>query len=260
MLGVTIGDIVGSRFEFANNRNTKFDLFDKSSDFTDDTVCSVAVAEWVLSGCGDDLVEIMRMWGNRYPNPVGAYGFRFGCWLDDDNPEPYGSWGNGSAMRVSAVGWAFRTLEETLEYAKKSAEITHNHPEGIKGAQAVAAAIFWARMGKDKAFIREQITEQFGYDLNMTCDDIRPHYQFDKSCQGTVPQAIVAFLDSDDFEHAIRLAVSLGGDSDTLAAITGAVAEAFYGIPQNLREQALAILPRDMAELLLRFELSFQAA
>lgn len=163
-------------------------------------------------------------------------------------------------MRVSAVGWAFDTLEETLIYAKKSAEITHNHADGIKGAQAVAAAVFWARTGVSKADIRQNITQQFGYDLSETCDEIRPSYRFNESCQGTVPQAIIAFLESDDFEHTIRLAVSLGGDTDTLAAITGAIAEAFYGILAALLEQALAILPQDIAEIFLAAEQKFQAA
>ena len=162
-------------------------------------------------------------------------------------------------MRVSAVGWAFSTLEETLHFAEQSAAVTHNHPEGIKGAQTVAAAIFWARTGMGKPQLKENITRQFGYDLSQSCDQIRPHYHFNESCQDTVPQAVTAFLESDDFEHAIRLAVSLGGDSDTLAAITGSIAEAYYGIPASMREHALAILPRRIAETLLTFESQYQA-
>ena len=162
-------------------------------------------------------------------------------------------------MRVSAVGWAFATLEETLHFSEQSAIVTHNHPEGIKGAQAVAAAIFWARTGIGKAQIKENITRQFGYDLSQSCDQIRPHYHFNESCQETVPQAITAFLESDDFEHAIRLAVSLGGDSDTLVAITGSIAEAYHGIPASMREHALAILSRRIAETLLTFESQYQA-
>ena len=162
-------------------------------------------------------------------------------------------------MRVSAVGWAFATLEETLHFAEQSAIVTHNHPEGIKGAQAVAAAIFWARTGMGKAQIKENITRQFGYDLSQSCDQIRPHYHFNESCQETVPQAVTAFLESDDFEHAIRLAVSLGGDSDTLATIAGSIAEAYHGIPVSMREHALAILPRRIAETLLTFESQYQA-
>ena len=259
MLGAVIGDIAGSRFEFDNYRHTDFDIFSPDSDFTDDTICTVAIADWVLQGCNDHLASILQGWCRAYPCPKGAYGGRFSQWIEWKDPEPYNSWGNGSAMRVSAVGWAFATLEETLHFAEQSAAVTHNHPEGIKGAQAVAAAIFWARTGMGKAQIKENITRQFGYDLSQSCDQIRPHYHFNESCQETVPQAITAFLESDDFEHAIRLAVSLGGDSDTLAAITGSIAEAYYGIPASMREHALAILPRCIAETLLTFESKYQA-
>ena len=259
MLGAVIGDIAGSRFEFDNYRYTDFDIFSPDSDFTDDTICTVAIADWVLQGCNDHLASILQGWCRAYPCPKGAYGGRFSQWIEWKDPEPYNSWGNGSAMRVSAVGWAFATLEETLHFAEQSAAVTHNHPEGIKGAQAVAAAIFWARTGMGKAQIKENITRQFGYDLSQSCDQIRPHYHFNESCQETVPQAVTAFLESDDFEHAIRLAVSLGGDSDTLAAITGSIAEAYYGIPASMREHALAILPRCIAETLLTFESKYQA-
>ena len=259
MLGAVIGDIAGSRFEFDNYRHTDFDIFSPDSDFTDDTICTVAIADWVLQGCNDNLASILQSWCRAYPCPKGAYGGRFSQWIEWKDPEPYNSWGNGSAMRVSAVGWAFATLEETLHFAEQSAIVTHNHPEGIKGAQAVAATIFWARTGMGKAQIKENITRQFGYDLSQSCDQIRPHYHFNESCQETVPQAITAFLESDDFEHAIRLAVSLGGDSDTLAAITGSIAEAYYGIPTAMREHALAILPRRITETLLTFESQYQA-
>lgn len=259
MLGAVIGDIAGSRFEFDNYRHTDFDIFSPDSDFTDDTICTVAIADWVLQGCNDHLASILQGWCRAYPCPKGAYGGRFSQWIEWKDPEPYNSWGNGSAMRVSAVGWAFATLEETLHFAEQSAAVTHNHPEGIKGAQAVAAAIFWARTGMGKAQIKENITRQFGYDLSQSCDQIRPHYHFNESCQETVPQAVTAFLESDDFKHAIRLAVSLGGDSDTLAAITGSIAEAYYGIPASMREHALAILPRCIAETLLTFESKYQA-
>lgn len=224
MLGAVIGDIAGSRFEFDNYRHTNFDIFSPNSDFTDDTICTVTIANWVLQGCNDNLASILQGWCRAYPCPKGAYGGRFSQWIEWKEPEPYNSWGNGSAMRVSAVGWAFATLEENMHFAEQSAIVTHNHPEGIKGAQAVAAAIFWARTGMGKVQIKENITRQFGYDLSQSCDQIRPHYHFNESCQETVPQAITAFLESDDFEHAIRLAVSLGGDSDTLAAITGSIA------------------------------------
>ena len=242
MLGAVIGDIAGSRFEFDNYRHTDFDIFSPDSNFTDDTICTVAIADWVLQGYSDNLASILQGWCRAYPCPKGAYGGRFSQWIEWKDPEPYNSWGNGSAMRVSAVGWAFATLEETLHFSEQSAIVTHNHPEGIKGAQAVAAAIFWARTGIGKAQIKENITRQFGYDLSQSCDQIRPYYHFNESCQETVLQAITAFLESDDFEHAIRLAVSLGGDSDTLAAITGSIAEAYHGIPTAMREHALAIL------------------
>lgn len=253
MLGAAIGDIIGSRFEFANHKHTEFPLFSPECGFTDDTVCTAAVAEWVQAGCHEDLTAVMRAWCRRYPNPRGSYGASFKKWIAQENPRPYGSWGNGSAMRVSAVGWSFDTLDETLQYARISAEISHNHPEGIKGAQAVAAAIFWARTGKNKVFIRQTVADRFDYDLTRSCDEIRPVYTFDSSCAGSVPQAITAFLESSSFEHAVRLAVSLGGDSDTLAAIAGSIAEAYYRhIPEAIKRQALAILPNDIAEVLLR--------
>ena len=166
MLGAVIGDIAGSRFEFDNYRHTDFDIFNRYSDFTDDTICTVAIADWVLQGCNDNLASILQVWCRAYPCPKGAYGGRFSQWIEWKDPEPYNSWGNGSAMRVSAVGWAFATLKETLHFAEQSAIVTHNHPEGIKGAQAVAAAIFWARTGMEKAQIKENITRQFGYDLS----------------------------------------------------------------------------------------------
>ncbi len=249
MLGATIGDIVGSRFERHNYKNTDFELFTSHCRFTDDTVCTVAVAEWALSGFQNDLVTIMRKWGNKYPN--AGYGGTFYHWLDPNvDPQPYNSWGNGSAMRVSAVGWLCDDLESVLKFAKQSAEITHNHPEGIKGAQAVAAAIFLARAGESKAVIKTFIEQTFGYNLNQTCDEIRPVYQFDVSCQGSVPQAIIAFLESDNFENAIRLAVSLGGDSDTLAAIAGSIAEAFYPVPEEMKQIAAHFLPQEMWDIL----------
>ena len=173
MLGAVIGDIAGSRFEFDNYRHTDFDIFNRYSDFTDDTICTVAIADWVLQGCIDNLALILQGWCRTYPCPKGAYGGRFSQWIEWEDPEPYNSWGNGSAMRVSAVGWAFTTLEETLHFAEQSAIVTHNHPEGIKGAQAVAATIFWARTGMSKAKIKENITRQFGYDLSQSCDQIR---------------------------------------------------------------------------------------
>ena len=184
MLGAVIGDIAGSRFEFDNYRHTDFDIFSPDSDFTDDTICTVAIADWVLQGCNDNLASILQGWCRAYPCAKGAYGGRFSQWIEWKDPEPYNSWGNGSAMRVSAVGWTFATLEETLHFAEQSAIVTHNHPEGIKGAQAVAAAIFWARTGISKAQIKENITRQFGYDLSQSCDQNPPALSFQRKLSG----------------------------------------------------------------------------
>lgn len=258
MLGALIGDTIGSVYEFHNIKTTEFPLFSTKSTFTDDSVMTMAVAEWLLKGkerTMDDLEEAMVSLARRFPNR--GYGGGFYRWLffpnelrsydgqrSDGLRHPYGSFGNGSAMRVSAVGWFFDTLEETEFWAKKSAEITHNHPEGIKGAQATAAAIYMARTGSTKEDIREYIVSRYGYDLSRTCDEIRPTYRFNETCQETVPQAIVAFLESTDFESCIRLGVSLGGDTDTLCAIAGAIAEAFYGsIPEQIVKHEWELLP-----------------
>lgn len=251
ILGAVIGDIVGSRFEFDNYRGKDFELLTENSGFTDDSICTAAVAEWAAGGCFGDLALIMQRWCRRYPS-VG-YGTNFNTWIWSEPPKPYDSWGNGAAMRVSPVAWMFDTLSDTLNAACDSATITHNHPEGIKGAQATAAAIFWARTGENKAFIRENISGLFGYDLSKSCDEIRPVYFFNESCQDTVPQAITAFLESDGFEDAVRLAVSLGGDSDTLAAITGSVAEAYYrALPRQIVSRVLDILPEEVTDVLSR--------
>ena len=253
LCGAIAGDIIGSVYEFRSFKETTFPLFSDSSGYTDDTVMTVANAEWLLSG--DSLLGIMQDFGNRYP---AGYGGMFWEWLHAYDPQPYNSWGNGSAMRVSPVGWAFDTLEETLEAARQSAEITHNHPEGIKGAQATAACIFLARTGKSKQEIKEYIEDYFGYDLSRTCDEIRPTYQFNESCQGTVPESIIAFLESTDYESAIRLAVSLGGDADTMGAITGCIAEAFYGgVPDHIRKEVLKILPNEFIEVMRKFYQKF---
>jgi ADP-ribosylglycohydrolase len=222
------------------------------TNYTDDSVMTVAVANWLLTDkdlTEDALCASMRTYAHQFRCPMGGYGGNFYRWLFSSNMKAYNSWGNGAAMRVSAIGWAFDTLEKTLEVAKLSAAVTHNHPEGIKGAQATAAAIFLARNGKSKEEIKTYITETFGYDLNRTCDDIRPTYTFDVSCQGTVPQAIIAFLDSTDFENALRLGVSLGGDSDTLTCITGGISEAFYGgVPEPIKQKVLERLTEGLAE------------
>ena len=249
ILGAIAGDIIGSIYEFNSTKNVDFLLLSESSVYTDDTVMTVANADWLLSG--DALKGVMLDYGNRY---AAGYGGWFFSWLWSENPQPYNSWGNGSAMRVSPVGWAFETLEETLEAAKKSAEVTHDHPEGIKGAQATAACIYWARKGKTKQQIKEYVESLFGYDLSRTCDEIRPTYEFEPSCQKTVPESIIAFLESTDFESAIRLAVSLGGDADTMGSITGGIAEAFYGgVPEHIRKEVLKRLPDEFIEVMEKF-------
>ena len=254
LLGAIAGDMIGSVYEFNPCKSIDFPLFSEFSDYTDDTVMTVANAEWLLSG--KDLVCIMQNLGNRYPD--AGYGGMFYSWLNFYDPRPYNSWGNGSAMRVSPIGWAFDTLEETLEAAKRSAEVTHNHPEGIKGAQAVAACIYLARKGKKKQEIKGYVESTFGYYLDRTCDEIRMYYRFDESCQGTVPESIVAFLESTDFESAIRLTVSLGGDADTMGAITGGIAEAYYGgVPENIRMEVLKRLPNEFVNTMWMFTQKF---
>ena len=275
MLGAIIGDMVGSVYEFANTKRTDFPFFSERSTYTDDSIMTVAVAAWLVSDKTHShavLENKMVSYAEEYPHPMGGYGGGFAQWLF--RPErlvdyrtgemagrrvPYNSWGNGSAMRVSAVGWMFDTLEETERVAKISAEITHDHPEGIKGAQATAAAIFLARTGSTKTEIRDYITERFNYSLYKSSDEIRREYGWEDSCQGTVPPAIRAFLDSEDFESAIRIAVSLGGDSDTLASITGGIAEAFYGyIPPQIVDEARKRLPVNFRCMLESFaEVSF---
>jgi ADP-ribosyl-[dinitrogen reductase] hydrolase len=253
MIGAIAGDIIGSIYEFDNIKTKKFPLFGKGSTYTDDSIMTIAVADWLLHG--GNLVKIMQYYGRKYPSPMGGYGGRFGRWLSEIEPKAYNSWGNGAAMRVSPVGWCFDSLEETLKVARNTAIVTHDHPEGIKGAQATATAIFLARNGKTKEFIKEFIEALFGYDLNRSCDDIRPYYKFDESCQGTVPEAIIAFLESDSYEDAIRLAVSLGGDSDTLACIAGGIAEAFYiyQMPYDIVEEVCRILDVDLLKIVEEF-------
>ncbi len=250
MLGAIAGDIVGSVYEFDQIKTKDFPLFDPRAFFTDDTVLTVAVAEAILTS--GPYAETVREIGRRYP--YAGYGGSFRRWLYTDNAPPYNSWGNGAAMRVSPVGWAFEDEEAVLREAARSAGFTHNHPEGIKGAQATALALFLARRQNTKEQIREAIASRFGYNLSRTVDDIRPTYSFDESCQGTVPEALVAFLDSTSFEDAIRNAISLGGDSDTLACITGGVAEAFYGgVPRHVREEVQKRLTPDLWDITVRF-------
>jgi ADP-ribosylglycohydrolase len=250
MLGAIAGDIIGSVHEYIGTKSTDFALFIQGSRFTDDTVLAVAVADCLLNGLG--YVDAFHQYFVAYPN--AGYGLRFFHWANSGNREPYNSYGNGSAMRVAAVGHAFDTLEEVLAQAARSAEVTHNHPEGIKGAQATAAAVFMARRGDTKPRIKESLEQMFGYNLSFSLDALRPTYQFDESCQGTVPAALVAFLESHDYEDAVRKAISLGGDADTLACITGGVAEAHYGgVPSHIARPALEILDDRLRDIVVRF-------
>jgi ADP-ribosylglycohydrolase len=243
MIGAIAGDIIGSRFEAQPIKRSDFDFFHLHCRFTDDTVLTVAVADAILRGIG--YAESLQTWARKYPN--AGYGGTFYRWIWQNDPQPYNSWGNGSAMRVSPVGFAFDAAEQVLAQAERSAAVSHNHPEGIKGAQAVALAIFLAGSGHTKTQIRSALEQRFGYDLNRTMAQIRPCYTFDVSCQGSVPEAIIAFLESTDLLSAIGNAVSLGGDSDTQGCIAGAVAEAFYGgVPNALRTFVRDKMPDDL--------------
>lgn len=255
MIGAIIGDIIGSRFEKNNIKTKDFDLFTKQSRFTDDTVLTVAIADCILSS--KEYASTVKVYGRKYPN--AGYGIAFKLWLMGLKKGAYNSWGNGSAMRVSPIGFAYNDEETVLLEAGRSAAITHNHEEGIKGAQAIAMAIFLARNGKTKRTIKEYVEEKFGYDLHRTIDEIRPNYQFDVSCQGSVPEAIIAFLESENYEDAIRTAISIGGDSDTIACIAGGIAEAFYKkIPQEIIGKANKYLPQQFRNTIEEFEQKFQ--
>lgn len=257
MYGAILGDMIGRPYEFdRGNKSKDFPLFSDESEFTDDTVMTLAVAEALLDGPADEagmqaqLVRSMQKWGRRYPR--AGYGGRFRRWLESLHPQPYGSWGNGSAMRVSAVGWLYNDLDSVRRMARLTAEVTHNHPEGIKGAEATAAAIFLARSGRSKAEIKAYIESEFGYDLSRSCDEIRPGYRHVESCQETVPEAITAFLEGESFEDVIRTAVSLGGDCDTLTCIAGSIAEGFYGVPEELKRECEARLTPELLGVLER--------
>ncbi len=253
MIGAIIGDVVGSVYEWNNIKTKDFPFFQERCFFTDDTVMTIAVAEALMNGGEkEDFIDAMKKYGRMYPD--AGYGGRFGAWLLSDGREPYHSWGNGSAMRTAAVGWYFDSLERTRGVAALAAGVTHDHPEGIKGAESTVSAIFLARTGHSKAEIKEYVEREFGYDLSRTLDEIRPGYRFNESCQETVPQAIIAFLESTDFEDAIRNAISLGGDSDTLAAITGGIAEAAYGVPQWMKDQAWEYLDEPLRDVLRRWK------
>lgn len=239
MIGAIAGDIIGSAYEWHSTKSLDFELFTPQSTFTDDTVLTVAVADCILHNKG--YAETFKEYGRRYLD--AGYGGMFNRWLHAPGSAPYNSYGNGSAMRVSPVGFAFNTIDEVLREAQRTAEVTHNHPEGIKGAQAIALAIFLARTGKEKKEIAGHIEKQFGYNLHQKLDEIRPGYQFDETCQGSVPQAIIAFLESMNYEDAVRKAISLGGDSDTLACMAGGIAQAYYGeIPKYIIQKARQLL------------------
>lgn len=256
MYGAILEDIIGSPFEFDRGDKTKdFKLFSRRSHFTDDSVMTLAVCEALLKvgqdatvkEIEDTVISSMQSWGRRYPHE--GYGGYFRRWLTARHPEPYNSFGNGSAMRVSAAGWLYDSLEKTRVVAKATANVTHNHPEGIKGAEATASAIFMARNGSSKEEIKKYIENEFHYDLNRTLDEIRPSFHMDETCQKTVPEAIIAFLEARDFEDAIRNAVSLGGDTDTLGAITGSIAEAYFGISETLISECRNRINKDMRDV-----------
>ena len=250
MLGAIAGDVIGSVYEAHPIKSMDFPLFGRESQFTDDTVLTVATAYSILEKC--DYAEAFRTFGRRYPR--AGYGGAFYHWLFSSQSGPYNSWGNGSAMRVSPVGFAFESVDAVLEEAERSASVTHNHPEGIKGAQATALAVFLARKGENKYSIRDDIEKRFTYDLSRTLDDIRPGYRFEVSCEGSVPESITAFLESKDFEDAVRKAVSLGGDSDTMACIAGGIAHAFYGkIPEEIVANVRERLPDEFLGIIDRF-------
>lgn len=261
MIGAILGDIIGSPYEFDRGNKTKdFPLFSRYSTYTDDSVMTLAVGsafldaqpdasdEWILT----NLAARMRQFGKQYPH--AGYGGMFRRWLRNPDCKAYNSFGNGSAMRVSSVAWLYHDMDAVRHAARLSAEVTHNHPEGMKGAEATASAIFLARTGHSKEEIKEYIEREFGYALNRTCDDIRPHYHHTETCMETVPEAITAFLEGNSFEDVIRTAVSLGGDCDTLTAIAGSIAEGFYGVPAELKEECYNRLPEPLRKILLEFE------
>ena len=267
MLGAIIGDIVGSIYEFDNIKTKDFPFFEEGMDYTDDSILTIATADWLLHGGQPG--EYYYRYATKYPEPMGAYGGGFKYWVHCCSPnriaKPYNSCGNGSAMRVAAVGWAFETEEETLAAAKVSSECTHNHPEGIKGAQATALCIFMARHGATAADIRKRITDEFGYDLSLSVDQIRGRYSWQGldgagnggTCQGSVPQAIICALEAKDYEDAIRNVISIGGDSDTIGSITGGIAEALFGIPQEIRQEGLGYLTDDLRAVVEEFETKY---
>ncbi|NEQ52665.1 MAG: ADP-ribosylglycohydrolase family protein [Leptolyngbya sp. SIO3F4] len=256
MLGAIAGDIIGSVYEFESQKTKNFPLFTDQSIFTDDTILTVAVADVLIHG--GTYTAAFKRYYQRYPNPCGGYGARFQAWAASIDSQPYNSWGNGAAMRVSPVAYVHQNLTAVLLSAKQTAVATHNHPEGIKGAQATASAIFLARQGQSKENIKQYVETMFGYDLSRSLEQIRPDYQFNESCQETVPQAIIAFLESTSFTDAIRNAVSLGGDADTLTCITGSIAEAFYGeIPEAITDHVWRLLPDHLKTIIVQFKAAY---
>ena len=260
MYGAILGDIVGCPYEFTVSPKVKnFPLFIRESKFTDDTVMTIAIADALINNdvCSENtiknaVIDCMHKWGHKYPNE--SYGGRFSDWLFNKKRVPYWSFGNGSAMRVSSVGWLYDTIKRTREVAKFTSAVTHDHPEGIKGAESVASVIFLARNKTSKEDIKKYVKSNFGYDLSRTCDEIRHNYRFDETCQGTVPEAITAFLEGQDFEDVIRTAVTLGGDCDTLTCIAGSMAEAFYGVPENLKEECRKRLTPEILKVIDKFD------
>lgn len=253
MIGAIIGDIVGSIYEGYPLKSTDFPFFGKRNDYTDDTILTIAVAHSILEG--KDYLTSLKYFGRKY---TGGYGASFYDWLHSNDSKPYNSWGNGSAMRVSPIGFAFNTVDDVLAEAQKSAEVSHNHPEGIKGAQATALAVYLARVGESKDNIRDEISVRFNYDLNRSLEEIRPRYYFKVSCQESVPESIIAFLESSDLESAIRNAISLGGDADTMACIAGGIAQAFYkSIPHEIITETKSKLPDEFLEIIDKFNSKF---
>ena len=251
MMGAIAGDVVGSVHEFNGTKTKDFRLIGSRNTFTDDTIMTAAVADALLTG--EEIGKKMKEWGRMYPHPAGGYGHRFAMWLHGEDSKPYGSYGNGAAMRVSSTAWLAESEADCVALARASAMPTHNHPEGIKGAEATAWTIWSARMGVAPETLREELARRYGYDLSRTCDEIRPEYCFDETCQGTCPQAFTAALEAESFEDALRLAVSLGGDADTLAAIAGSIAEARFGVPKNLYGEILGYLDEPLRGAVVRF-------
>jgi ADP-ribosylglycohydrolase len=250
VLGAIAGDIIGSPYEFAPNKSIDFPLFCTHSRFTDDTVLTIAIADVLLHGL--NLVDTLKEYSRKYPD--AGYGESYQRWVLSNSREPYNSWGNGSAMRTSPIGFFYNKESDVLNAARMCAQVTHNHPEGVRGAQATSLCIFLARHGVSKSDIRKEISKWFNYDLSKTINEIRPKYFFDVSCQGSVPQSIIAFLESGDYEDAVRKAVSLGGDADTMACITGGIAEAFHGpIPENIALETRKRLPENFLKVIDEF-------